>query len=176
MEVVIIVLLLMILLSIWIMSTQRKLVAMDENISNAMSQIGVQLASRFDVLNVLLNLMRGYAGCEALALMSTLKTRRNDITAISTPEDVLGQEQVISETLGHIAIVAERYPELRADKNYVRCIDAAESYEKMVRTSCLIYNDSVTKLNGVIGIIPNSLIAGLLGFHQRPYLKIEEGR
>lgn len=176
MEVAIIVILLAILLAIWIISTQKKLIAMDENINNAMNQIGVQLSSRFDVLNVLLNLVKGYAGCDVLTLISTLKSQRSDITAKSTPEDVLGQESVISGALEHIAIVAEQYPELKADMNYAKCMDAVDSYDKMVRTSCLIYNDTVTKMNGAICDIPTSLIARLLGFQQRPYLNMEEGR
>lgn len=173
MEFVIIIVLLFILLAIWIKSTRKKLVTMDENVSNAMGQIGVQLASRFDVLSVLLNLVKGYAGCEVLSLMSTLKSQRNDITATSTPEEVLGQEGLIAEALVHIAAMGEQYPELKADKNYIMCIDAADSYKRMVHTSSLIYNDSVRKLNGVIGRLPNGLIAALLGFHRREYLKYQ---
>ena len=173
MEYAIIIVLLLILLVIWIKSTRKKLVTMDENVSNAMGQIGVQLASRFDVLSVLLNLVKGYAGCEVLSLMSTLKSQRNDITATSTPEEVLGQEGLISEALVRIAAMGEQYPELKADKNYIMCIDAADSYKRMVHTSSLIYNDSVRKLNGVIGRLPDGLIAGLLGFRQREYLKYQ---
>lgn len=173
MEIGIIIGLLLVLVAIWVRSTRKKLATMDENVSNAMGQIGVQLASRFDVLSVLLNLVKGYAGCEVLNLMSTLKSQRNDITATSTPEEVLGQEGLISEVLVHIVRMAEQYPELKADKNYAMCIDAADSYKKMVHTSSLIYNDSVRKLNGVIGRLPDGLIAGLLGFHQREYLKYQ---
>ena len=106
MEIVIIIVLLVVLLAllatllaIWIGSIRKNLVNMDDNVKNAMGQIGVQLASRFDVLSVLLTLVKGYAGCEAVGLMNTLLIQRNDITAISTPEDVLGQEGVISEAL-----------------------------------------------------------------------------
>lgn len=176
MEILIIVVLLGILLLIWVMSTQRKLVVLDENINNAMIQIGVQLSSRFDALTALLDLTKGYAAQESQTMIDDLKSCRSAITGKSTPEEVLGQEVVISEVLGRIAMVAEQYPELKADKNYARCMDAADSYEKMIRTSRLIYNDSVTKLNRVIRMIPTSLIAGLLGFHRREYLEYEEGK
>ena len=49
---------------------------------------------------------------------------------------------------------------------------AVDSYEKMIRTSGLIYNDSVTKLNRTVRMIPTSLIAGILGFRQREYLEM----
>lgn len=147
---------------------------MDENVNNAMSQIGVQLSSRFDALTALIDLAKGYAAHESQTLIETIKSRRSVITAKSTPEDVLKQEGVISEALGRISMVAERYPELKADKGYAKCMDAVDSYEKMVRTSRLIYNDSVTKLNRELRLFPTSLAAGLLGFRTRDYLEQQE--
>ena len=176
MTILIIIALLVILVAGWVMSTQRRLVVMDENINNAMSQIGVQLSSRFDALTALLDLAKGYAAHESQTLIETIKSRRSVITAKSTPQDVLQKEGVISEALGRISMVAERYPELKADKGYAKCMDAVDSYEKMVRTSRLIYNDSVTKLNREIRMFPVSLIAGMLGFRQRDYLEAREDK
>lgn len=176
MTIPIIIALLVVLLAGWVMSTQRRLVVMDENINNAMSQIGVQLSSRFDALTALLDLAKGYAAHESQTLIETIKSRRSVITAKSTPQDVLRQEGVISEALGRISMVAERYPELKADKGYAKCMDAVDSYEKMVRTSRLIYNDSVTKLNREIRMFPVSLIAEMLGFRQRDYLEAREDK
>ncbi len=156
---------------LWAISTQRKLVVLDENISNAMSQIGVQLSSRFDALTALLDLTKGYARHESETLIEIIKSRRSVITAISTPDDVLRQEGVISEALGRIAMVSEQYPELKANQNYIKTMDAVQTYENMVRTSRLIYNDSVTKLNREIRMFPVSMIAGTLGFRQRDYLE-----
>lgn len=156
---------------IWVISTQRKLVVLDENISNAMSQIGVQLSSRFDALTALLDLTKGYAKHESETLIKTIKSRRSVITAKSTPDEVVRQEGIISEALGRIAMVTEQYPELKADKAYIKTMDAVGTYENMVRTSRLIYNDSVTKLNREIRMFPTSLISGMMGFRQRDYLE-----
>lgn len=162
------------ILVLWLISVQRRLVAMDENINNAMSQIGVQLSSRFDALSALLDLTRGYADHESRTLIETVKSRRSVITATSTPADVLKQEGVISEALGRISMVAEQYPELKANENYAKCMNAVDSYEKMVRTSRLIYNDSVTKLNRELRMFSTSLVAGMFGFRQREYLETAE--
>ena len=161
---------------LWIISTQRKLVVLDENVSNAMSQIGVQLSSRFDALTALLDLTKGYDKHESETLIETVKARRSIITAKSTPDDVLRQEGVISEALSRISIVTEKYPELKANQNYIKTMDAVQTYENMVRTSRLIYNDSVTKLNREIRMFPVSLIAGILGFKQRDYLEEQAGK
>lgn len=147
---VVILVVLFILLAVWVMSTQRSLVAMDENINNAMSQIGVQLSSRFDALSALLDLTKGFAAHESETLIETIKARRSAITAKSSVDEVQQQEDVISDALGRISLVVEKYPELKANENYLKCMNAVDSYEKMVRTSRLIYNDSVTRLNRTI--------------------------
>ena len=157
-------------IALWAISIQRKLVVLDENISNAMSQIGVQLSSRFDALTALLDLTKGYAKHESETLIETIKSRRSVITAKSTPDDVVRQEGIISEALGRISMVTEQYPELKANQTYINTMDAVQTFENMVRTSRLIYNDSVTKLNRKIRMFPVSIVSGMLGFQQREYL------
>jgi len=168
------VVLLLIILVIWVISVQRKLVAMNENVNDAMSQIGVQMSSRFDALTALLNLTKSYAAQESQMLIDTIKFRRSVITATSTPSDVLKQEDVISEVLEQISVLSEKHPELKENENYAKCINAVESFERMVRTSRLIYNDSVTKLNRQTRMFPTSLIAGVFGYRRREYLEAEE--
>ncbi len=158
------------LIVLWSISTQRRLVVLDENISNAMSQIGVQLSSRFDALSALLDLTKGYAKHESETIIETIRSRRSVITAKSTPDDVVRQEGIISEALGRVAMVTEQYPELKANESYIKTMDAVQTFENMVRTSRLVYNDSVTKLNREIRMLPVSMISGMLGFQQRSYL------
>lgn len=165
-----------VLLVLWAVSCRRRLAAMDENINNAMAQIGVQLSSRFDILIELVSMAGKYAAFEAQTLLETIRFRRSAITATSTPDDVLKQETVIAEAVNRIFMVAEQYPELKADENYVKCMNVVDSYEKMVSTSRLIYNDSVTKLNRELRMFPTSLIAGAFGFRQRDYLEAVEDR
>ena len=163
-----------VLLVLWVVSCRRRLVAMNENINDAMAQIGVQVSSRFDVLTVLLYLTKRYADDEAQTLIGTVRSRRSTITAISTPNDVLEQEEIIAGILERIFEMAERYPDLKVDENYVKYMNAVDSYEKMVGTSRLIYNDSVTKLNRELRMFPTSLIARVFGFRQRDYLEVVE--
>ena len=161
---------------IWTVSVRHRLTVMDENAGNAMNQLGVQLSSRFDALTALLDLTRGYADHESRTMIETIRSRRSAINAASTPDEVVKQEGMISDALGRVCAVAERHPELKADGNYARCMNAVDSYEKMVRTSRLIYNDSVTKLNRELRMFPTSLLAGALGFRPLAYLEGEESR
>ena len=159
---------------IWAVLVQRKLVAMDENINNAMNQIGVQISSRFEALIALLDISKVYAAEDAQTLIDVIKPRRNIITARSTPDDVRKQDEAISEILDRFSLIVRQHPELKADKNYIKYMNAVDSYEKMMCTSCLIYNDSVTKLNRELRMFPVSLLGGMFGFSQRDYMEAKQ--
>ena len=156
----------------WFISVQRKLVTMDENINNAMSQIGVQLSSRWDALTALLDLTKGYAEHEYKTISDTIKMRTS-ITAKSSAADVNQQENILTEAMGKIMAVAEGYPELKANENYIKTMDSVNAYEETVRKSRLVYNDSVTKLNRTIRMFPTSIAAGLLNITSRDYLETD---
>jgi LemA protein len=160
---------------LWVVSVQRSLVTYDENVNNAMSQIGVQLSTRWDALTALLDLTKGYAEYEYRAITDTIKLRRT-ITRDSSPQEVMEQETLITDALSRIMAIAENYPDLKVNQTYIKTMDSLNLYENMVRTSRQIYNDSVTKLNRAIRMFPTNLIAGPLGFTQRDYLEAVESK
>ncbi|MHC1695996.1 MAG: LemA family protein [Eubacteriales bacterium] len=163
---------LILIIVLWIISAQRSFVVLDENINNAMSQIGVQLSSRWDALTSLLGLTKGYAEHEYKTLSDVIKLRRS-ITKDSSPDEVRSQENIITEAMGKIMAVAESYPTLKADGTYIKTMDSVNQYENMVRTSRLVYNDCVTKYNRSTRMFPTSIIAGFLGFSKREYLETD---
>lgn len=171
----IILIVLLVILVLWAISLQRKLVVLDENVNNAMSGIGVMLSSRWDALVALLDLTKGYAEHEYKTLQDVVAAR-SAISGKSSAKDVDAQENVITQTLGKIMAIAESYPELRANENYIKTMDSVNQYESTVRKSRLVYNDCVTKLNREIRMFPASIIAGMLGFSSRDYLEAEEGK
>ena len=154
----------LVIIILWFISAQRKLVAMDENINNAMGQIGVQLSSRWT---------KGYADHEYKTISDTIKMRTS-INSNSSAAEVNKQENMLTEAMGKIMAVAESYPELKANENYIKTMDSVNEYEKMVRQSRLIYNDSVTKLNRTIRMFPTSIAAGMLHITSRDYLEASE--
>ena len=159
------------LLVVWSISVWRKLIGMDENIENAMGQLGVQLSAKFDAMYALLDLVKEYASGETQPLLETLKAKRIVITAVSTPQEVYAQEEVILEVLKRVLVLAEKYPELKTNEEYAKYIGAVDSYEKMVCTSSLIYNDSVNRLNRELQLFPTSVAGSVLGFHKRDYIE-----
>lgn len=109
----------LVIIILWFISAQRKLVAMDENINNAMGQIGVQLSSRWDALTALLDLTKGYADHEYKTISDTIKMRTS-INSNSSAAEVNKQENMLTEAMGKIMAVAESYPELKANENLSR--------------------------------------------------------
>ena len=170
---VIIIIAIIALLVLWVISVQRKLVNQDELYQNAMSTIGVQQESRWDALTGMVELIKSYNEHEYNTLRDVIAQRR-PIDGNSTAEEVDAQETLLGQVAGRLSVVVERYPELKANENYAKAMEAVDKYTNMVRTSKMVYNDTATKYNKMIRQIPDNLVASLFGFKIREYLKTEE--
>jgi len=152
---------------LWIIIIQRKLVVLDEDISNALSQIGVYLSGSFDALTAILEVTKNYDQNESEILIKTIKHNRSIIIGKSKPDDVLFQEQIISDTLDKLAELTEKFPELKENQTYIKAMEAIQAFDNMVRTSTLMYNESVSRLNHKIQIFPVFVFAEMIHIRQR---------
>lgn len=163
------------LLALWFISAQRKLVSLDELCQNAMSQIGVQMNSRWDALVALRDLVQSYNEHEAKTLTEVIALRKN-ISGTSSAADVKEQEAAIAAALKQINVIVEQYPNLKANENYAKAMDSVNVYENQVRTSRMLYNDTVTKYNRAVRQFPDSIAASLLHFAVKDYLQEPAGK
>ena len=163
------------ILVLWVISVQRKLVKHEEICKNGLSQIGVQLASRWDALKALAELTKGYSEHEYKTITDTIAQRR-PITAASSSADANAQESLFAQALQHLNVVVEQYPEIKANAVYIKTMDSVNTYQDQVRMSQMVYNDSVTKFNQLIRQFPDSIVASLFHFIPRDYLKVETGK
>lgn len=170
MTAIIIIVALVLLLVLYFVSAQRKLVSADELCSNSLSQIGVQLQSRWDAVSALVKLTKSYNEHEYNTLVDVI-AQRKEISSTSTASDVNAQEKALSSLSSQIKLVAERYPELKADATYAKTMDSLNTYENRVRTSRMVYNDSVTKYNRMVRQFPDSIVASMLKFNTKEYLQ-----
>lgn len=166
----IIILAIVLLLALWFVSVQRKLVAKDELCKNAMSQIGVQQSSRWDALTALAELTKSYNEHEYKTLTDTIAQRRS-ITSVSKASEADEQEDILTSVFSRINAVAEQYPELKASETYTKTMDSVNLYENQVRMSRMVYNDATTKFNNTVRQFPDSLVARMLGFNAKEYLQ-----
>lgn len=163
------------IVAFWFMGIQRKLVSSDELCQNSMSQIGVQQQSRWDAVSALVKLTKSYNEHEYNTLVDIIKQRK-DITRTSAAADANAQEDVLVAAAAKIRFVAEQYPELKADATYAKTMDSLNNYENQVRMSRMVFNDSVTKYNRIVRQFPDSIVASILKFPLREYLKEVESK
>ena len=167
---VLIIIAIIVILVLWVISVQRKLVKQEEICKNSLSQIGVQLASRWDALKALAELTKSYSEHEYKTITDTISQRR-PITAASSSADANAQEALFNDALSRLNLVVERYPELKANETYMKTMDSVNTYQNQVRMSQMVYNDSVTKFNQLIRQFPDSIVASLFHFTPREYLE-----
>ena len=172
---VLVIVILILLLLLWGISVQRQLVSKEELCKNALSQIGVQQASRWDALTALADMTKSYSEFEYKTLRDVIAQRRQ-ITSGSTVAEANAQEGLLTNALSRIIAVGEQYPELKASETYIKTMDSINLYENQVRTSRMVFNDSVTNFNRMVRQFPNSLIAGILGFNVKDYLVENQGK
>ena len=161
------------LLVLWMISVQRKLVNQDELCKNSMSTIGVQQESRWDALTGMVELIKSYNEHEYNTLRDVIAQRR-PIDGNSSAEEADQQENLMGQVASRLNVVIEQYPDIKANENYAKAMDAVDKYTNMVRTSKMVYNDTATNYNKLIRQIPDSFVASLFGFKVREYLKIED--
>lgn len=168
--VVVVLIVLIVAIVLWVINGQKKLVHVEELCGNALSQIGVQQASRWDALTALADLTKEYSDQEHKVLLDVIAARQG-VNNSSSAEQVDAQEGMLQQGLGRISALAEAYPELKSNTLYLNAMDNVKNYEDNVRMSRMVYNDTVTKYNRLVRSLPGSLVAGGLGFAPREYLK-----
>ena len=156
----------------YFISTQRSLVSLDEMCKNALSQIEVQLNSRWDALLGLAQVASKYAQHESEALINVIKQRRGE--EVNTPEAVNEQQSALRQVMGQLMAIRESYPELKADNLFIEVQDGVKQYEENVRLSRMVYNDTATKMNRMVRQWPSSIVANMLHFDVKEYLKADE--
>ena len=159
----------------YFISTQRSLVNLDELCKNALSQIEVQLNSRFDAVVALAKAAAQYAKHESETILEAIQARGgNSGVAANTPAAINAQTDLLGQMMGKLNVVVERYPELKASDLYKETQEGMKQYEENVRMSRMIYYDTATKMNRMVRQWPSSIVASMLHFDQKEYLKVDD--
>lgn len=163
-----IVVVLAVIIIMWVISVQNKLVKADEITKNALKQINVQQVSRFDALKALVKLTREYAQYEGETLTKVVEAR--SVSRGGTVDDINKNEAMLSNLTTQVLAVAEQYPQLKASDGYTNTMKDIKSYEENVRLARMTFNDTVTRFNNLARMFPGSMVASMLGFAPKEYL------
>lgn len=156
----------------YFVSTQRSLVSLDELCKNALSQIEVQLNSRWDAVLALAKTAAQYAKHESETLVEVIQQRRGE--QVNSAEAVNEQTAALGQVMGRLIAIGEAYPELKAAGLYQEAMDGMKQYEENVRMSRMVYNDTATKMNRMVRQWPSSIVASVLHFDVKDYLKVDD--
>ena len=155
-----------------IAAAYNRLVMLRNRVDNAWAQIDVQLKRRYDLIPNLLETVKGYAAHERNTLEAVINARNAAMSA--TGVEAKGQaENMLSGALKSLFALAEAYPDLKANQNFLSLQDELTNTEGEIAYARQFYNDSVMSFNTAIQSFPSNLIASLFGFSGRTYFEVE---
>ena len=161
-----------VLLVLFVVAAYNGLVRLRNRIDNAWAQIDVQLRRRYDLIPNLVETVKGYAAHERQTFEEVTKARANAINAQGVADQAQA-ENVISGALKSLFAVAEAYPELKANQNFLALQEELTATEGRIAYARQFYNDEVLKLNTRIQSFPTNVLANTFGFHEREYFEAD---
>jgi LemA protein len=157
---------------LWAVGVFNGLIKLKNRTDEAWSDIDVQLKRRHDLIPNLIETVKGYAAHEKQAFESVTNARAKAISAQGINEKAKA-EDVLSGTLKTLFAVAEAYPELKANTNFLQLQTELADTENKIQAARRFYNGNVRDLNIKIETFPSRIIAGMLGFKKREFFEIE---
>lgn len=151
----------------------NRLVTLRNRVDNAWSQIDVQLRRRYDLIPNLVETVKGYAAHEKETLEKVIQARNAAMSAGSVKEQGAA-ENALSGTLKSLFALAESYPDLKANQNFMMLQEELAGTESKIAYSRQFYNDSVMTYNTTTQAFPSNVVAGMFGFTARDYFEIEQ--
>ncbi len=161
-----------ILLIVFLISVYNSLVQLRQRVQNAWAQVDVQLKRRYDLIPNLVGAVKGYAQHEKATLEGVTQARNMAMNAGNIQEQMQA-ENMLSSALRSLFAVAEAYPELKANTNFMQLQAELTDTESKIAFARQFYNDTVQKFNTKIELFPTNLVAGMLGFGMVDYFNLQ---
>lgn len=160
------------ILVIWMIAVYNGLIRLKNRVDEAWSDIDVQLKRRYDLIPNLVNTVKGYAAHEKEVFEKVTEARTRAMGAQSAA-DKAAAENTLSQTLKSLFAVAENYPDLKANQNFLELQRELTDTEDKIQAARRFYNGNVRDFNIKIQVFPNNLIAGSLGYAPREFFEAE---
>lgn len=164
---------LVILFLIWGAVTYNRLITERLKVYTQWSQIDVVLKQRFDLIPNLTETVKGYAAHEKEALQAVTDARSSYLSAADT-EGQMKASTELSGAMGRLMAVAESYPELKANQNFLHLQQQLSEMEEKLANYRQFYNDTVLRYDRLLETVPTNLIAKMFHFKKEAFFKVEE--
>lgn len=156
-----------------IVGVYNGLIQLKNKVDEGWSDIETQLKRRYDLIPNMVETVKGYAKHENATFEAVTKARNMAMAPNQTPEDKIKNENALSGTLKTLFAVAENYPELKANQNFMDLQATLKEVEEKLQLSRRYYNATVRDFNTKVEIFPNNLVAGIFHFVRRQFFEIE---
>ena len=170
-------------LALWVTKAYNGMVTMEEQVETSWAQVENQYQRRMDLIPNLVSTVKGYASHEKETFESVIAARAKatQITidpSNATPEQLLAFQKAqgeLGQALGRLMAVAESYPELKANENFLQLQSQLEGTENRIAVARDEFNETARLFNTEIRRFPKNIIANIFGFEKKPYFEAEEG-
>ncbi len=166
-----IILIILAVVVIWFIVAFNRLVTLRNRTKEALSDIDVQTKRRYDLIPNLVESVKGYMAHESGVFEKVTEARTRAMNA--TGADKAGAENMLSGALKSLFAVAENYPQLKANENFLNLQNELTDTEDKIQAARRFYNGNVRDLNTKIETFPTNLIAGILGFTKMEFFDAE---
>ena len=162
------------IVALWFVVTYNGLVRLRNAVKNAWSQIDVQLKRRHDLIPNLVETVKGYAAHERGTLDAVTKARQQAVSFTGSVEERAKVENVLTQTLRSLFALAEAYPDLKANQNFLYLQEELAGTENKIGFSRQFYNDAAMRYKNQTEMFPSTIIAGMFNFRPEPFFQVEE--
>jgi LemA protein len=171
--VILVIVALVVIIGIYLWSTYNGLVKLNVRVDEAWSDITVQMKRRADLIPNLIEAVKGYAAHEKQVFENVTAARAATVNATG-PVEAGKAENMMQAALKSVFAVAEAYPQLQANQNFLQLQAELVDTEDKIQASRRFYNGGVRELNTKIKVFPNTLFVRSLGFKEREFFEVDE--
>ena len=166
-------LIVVVVIAAWVVAIYNGLVVLRNRFENAWSQIDVQLKRRTDLIPNLLETVKGYAAHEK-EVFTTVTEARSALVNAQGVQDQAQANNMLTGALKTLFAVAENYPELKANQNFMMLQEELSGTESKIAYARQFYNDTILKYDNKREKFPSNIIANLFGFKDKEYFEVAE--
>jgi len=154
----------------WLMGSYNRMVTEREGVDKAWAQVENVLQRRGDLIPNLVETVKGYAAHEK-EVFESVADARGRLAGATSPQEAAAANAGMTSALGRLLAIAENYPELKANENFIRLQDEIAGSENRIATERMRYNEVVRSYNTLIKRFPGNFIAGFFGFAEKEYFE-----
>lgn len=169
----IIIVVIVVLILVFVGMTYNKLVVLRNKVKDQWAQIDVLLKRRADLIPNLVETVKGYASHESETLENVIAARNKLVDAKTTEEEIKADGE-LSRALGRLMAVAEAYPDLKANTNFLDLQNNLKESEDKIQYARQFYNDAVFNYKNKTEVFPSNIVASLFNFKPEAFFEIDE--